>query len=98
MKKWLVVLVAAVMISSGFFGHSLMNTMAGEGRSPKINRYYTSVEISQGDTLWSLASQYTKNSGMNTKDYVRELKSMNNLKEDTIHTGQYLTIVYFSED
>lgn len=98
MKKWLVMLVAAVMISSGFFGHSLMNTMAGEGRSPELHRYYTCIEIAPGDTLWSLAQQYTKNSSMNTRDYVHELKAMNNLREDTIHVGQYLTVVYFSEN
>lgn len=98
MKKWLMILVAVVMISSGIFGHSLMSTMAEEGRSPAIHRYYTSIEISQGDTLWSLAHKYSKNSGMTTRQYVNELKAMNNLKEDTIYIGQYLTVVYFSED
>ena len=35
---------------------------------------------------------------MSAKEYVSELKRMNNLKEDTIHKGQYLTVVYFSEE
>ena len=32
------------------------------------------------------------------KRQVEELKKMNNLREDTIHTGQYLTVVYFAEE
>ena len=28
----------------------------------------------------------------------KKLKKMNNLREDTIHTGQYLTVVYFAEE
>lgn len=98
MKKQLVLLATAVMAGSCLFGHSLLNTMAEEGRSPSINRYYTCVEIRQGDSLWSLAHEYGKSSGMNTKQYVKELKKMNSLKEDTIHAGQYLTVVYFSTD
>ena len=31
---------------------------------------------------------------MSTADYVTELKNINGLKEDVIHSGQHLTIMY----
>ena len=32
---------------------------------------------------------------MSVEDYIRELRSMNRLTSDTIHSGQYLTVLYF---
>ena len=34
-------------------------------------------------------------SSMSMEEYVNQLRQMNGLKKDTIHTGQYLTVVYF---
>jgi hypothetical protein len=59
-----------------------------------IERYYTSIEIQQGDSLWSIADKYCNNSGMTVTEYVKELKNMNGLKEDIIHSGHYLTVMY----
>ena len=57
--------------------------------------YYKSVEIKDGDNLWNIARQYKKGSRMSTEEYIRELKRMNSLRSDTIHKGQFLTIVYY---
>ena len=54
-----------------------------------------SVEIKDGDNLWNIARQYKKGSRMSTEEYIRELKRMNSLRSDTIHKGQFLTIVYY---
>ena len=48
-----------------------------------------------GDNLWNIARQYKKGSRMSTEEYIRELKRMNSLRSDTIHKGQFLTIVYY---
>ena len=40
-------------------------------------------------------SQYKKGSHMSTGEYVKELKRMNSLRSDTIHKGQFLTVVYY---
>ena len=61
---------------------------------PEFQKYYTSIEIQKGDTLWGIADEYAESCRMSTTDYVAELKSMNGLKEDVIHSGQHLTIMY----
>lgn len=94
MKK-LIVLILVVLLGAHFCGQSLMNVLAGEVGSPLFEKYYTSIEIKNGDSLWSIANQYVEKSGMSTAQYVQELKSMNNLREDTIHSGKYLTVFYF---
>jgi cell division protein YceG involved in septum cleavage len=95
MKKLLAILALVVLIGSNFFGHSLMNALADETEQIEMVKYYTSVQIERGDSLWSIAGKYIENSGMTTADYVKELKNMNGLREDIIHSGQYLTVMYF---
>ena len=56
---------------------------------------YKSVRIQEGDSLWEIARQYREGSSMSMDEYVNQLRQMNGLKKDTIHTGQYLTVVYF---
>ena len=68
-----------------------------ESRSKAYNRYYTNIEIKEGDTLWSIASQYSKNSGMSIQEYIREIKAMNHKGSDRINAGDSLAIVYFRE-
>ena len=74
-------------------GRSMLTSMAEE--EPMTVSPYKSVEIKDGDNLWNIARQYKKGSRMSTEEYIRELKRMNSLRSDTIHKGQFLTIVYY---
>lgn len=74
-------------------GRSMLTSMAEEPMT--VSPYYKSVEIKDGDNLWNIARQYKKGSRMSTEEYIRELKRMNSLRSDTIHKGQFLTIVYY---
>lgn len=98
MKKAFIFLSLIVLLGSNLFGNSILNVMAEEEINPNLHPYYKSIQIEEGDTLWSIAKEYKAKSGMNTTQYVTRLKEMNNLKEDTIHSGCYLTIVYYSEE
>lgn len=75
-------------------GRSMLTSMAEE-EPMTVSPYYKSVEIKDGDNLWNIARQYKKGSRMSTEEYIRELKRMNSLRSDTIHKGQFLTIVYY---
>ncbi|MEY8352114.1 LysM peptidoglycan-binding domain-containing protein [Lachnospiraceae bacterium 54-53] len=97
MIKQFIMLSLVVLLGSYFFGHSL-NALAGERETQAADRYYTSIQIQKGDSLWSIAGKYGENSGLTTAQYVKELKNMNGLKEDTIHSGHYLTVMYFVTD
>lgn len=96
MKRWLCVVVALTILSSAFFGHSIFNAMAGEEQG-RFTRYYKSIQIKNGDSLWSISNEYRKNSTLTVEEYMKELCEMNQLRSDTIHAGQYLTVVYFED-
>ena len=53
----MVILLMILAFCSGFFGHTLLNARAEEKAAVQLNRYYTSVQLRQGDNLWTLADQ-----------------------------------------
>lgn len=92
-----VILLMILAFCSGFFGHTLLNSHAEEKSVRPLKRYYTSIQLRQGDSLWDIAKQYSDGSGYSVREYVDELKRMNGLKGEDIHSGEYLTVVYFAE-
>lgn len=96
MKKTLILLTLLfIMIVSGTFGANLMRVMAVEEEHTHYNKYYTSIRLEEGDSLWTIAERYDVNSGKSREEYVRELRRMNSLTDDTIHAGNYLTVSYY---
>lgn len=96
MKKYLVMLIVFVMVLSCFFGKTLVMAKAEESGTA-YERYYTDIMIEKGDTLWSIAKTYNTNSGMSIREYIHEVKQINQMVSDNIEAGGYLTVVYFSE-
>ena len=62
-----------------------------------VYTYYKSIEIEAGDTLWDLAQIYAEGSPFSVQDYIKELKAVNDLTDDVIHEGQYLTVIYYDQ-
>lgn len=94
MKKFMITCFAVILLASGFLGHTMLTSMAKE-ESVIYDRYYKSIRIQEGDSLWQIAGKYCQDGPMNKDEYISALRQMNNLKQDTIHKGQYLTVVYF---
>lgn len=64
----------------------------------QLYKYYTTVEIEQGDTLWSIASErYTANGYGDVREYIEELRKLNNMSDDTIKTGDKIVVTYYSD-
>lgn len=97
MRRLIIALMMAAAFCSGFFGHTLLSAHAEEKSAEPLNRYYTSIQLKSGDSLWDIARTYADRSGYSMVEYVEELKRMNGLKGEEIHSGEYLTVVYFAE-
>ena len=96
MKKYLIALVMIVMIMSCFFGKTLV--MANEDEDDAVyNRYYTTIEVEKGDTLWSVAKTYYHHSGMSVREYVYELKLINGMVSDELRAGEMISVEYYAE-
>ncbi len=96
-RNLMIVVFMIAAFCSGLFGRTRLNARAEEKTQQQLNCYYTSIQIKKGDNLWDIAEQYCVGSNYSKKEYVEELKRMNGLCSEQIHSGEYLTIVYFSE-
>ena len=61
-------------------------------------KYYKSIEISKGDSLWTIAAVYTDGSAAAIQDCVKEMRSINSLKNDTIQAGDRIIVPYYSNE
>lgn len=89
------VVVGVIFMFSMIFFSVLVSAKSNEPKVP-MYKYYTSIQINKGDTLWNIAQKYCQDPSQ-IKDYVKELKNINHLVRDDIHAGNYLTIIYYSD-
>ena len=99
-NKILVMLTVCLFVMglSIFFGNSLVDAHDNSEDTPVQYKYYRSIEIESGDTLWSIAEEYADEHYDSIYDYIYEIKDMNGLISDDIQSGQYLTIAYYDKD
>lgn len=63
-------------------------------------KYYTSIEVKYGQTLWDIHQKYSDPEQYHSpNDYIEELRSINHLnKKGDIRAGQILIVPYFSAE
>ena len=83
----LLTVFALLMITSG-------TTSAGEEQEVKT-KFYTSYDIQQGDTLWSVAEQYMCAEYGSIYDYIDEVRSINHIYGDQLTAGMHICIPYY---
>lgn len=69
------------------------STEDAAGRS----KYYTSIMIECGDSLWSIAEKYRTVEYASISDYIREVKEINHLTSDVIKRGCSLCVPYYAD-
>ena len=91
-------LISAIVISTltliaaaGILSH------AQDNDEDHYYKYYTSITVMPGDTLYSIAASY----GENYEDieaHVMEIAGINHLCDDTIYAGSSLIVPYYSTE
>lgn len=95
-----IVLVSALVLTAAIiFGAVLFSSISTQAAPAEVTyKYYTSVQIKAGDTLWEIASEYYTDDYDNMNVYIEEICELNHISEDEIHAGQYLTLPYYSTE
>ena len=88
--------VAAILMIFAFSYHTFTSE-ASTDTDDISYKYFTSIQVETGDTLWSIAEEYADDIHYDSNsEYINEVKAMNNLGNDDIISGQYLIIPYYS--
>lgn len=100
-RKRVIVLLATVLlitVGSILFGNCFSVAQGSAKASEQNYKYYKSIVIEKGDTLWNIAKEYRTDAYDSTQEYMEELIRVNNLSSDQIHEGQHLLIAYFDTE
>ena len=91
-------LISAIIISTlslicaaGILSH------AQDNDEDHYYKYYTSITVMPGDTLYSIASDFDLNY-RDIDSHVMEIASINHLSDDVIYAGSSLIVPYYSTE
>lgn len=93
---FLLTMIIAAGLSLTLFG---FGTKAQGADEQILYKYYTSITVCPGDTIWDYADQYGNNEYYeNHKDYVNEVMAINSLTDDQVTAGKHLILPYYSPE
>ena len=96
-RSILLVLVSVLITSAVVLSITAHKTDADRMDVPTY-KYYTSVAVHSGDTLWSIAQEYMSSEYNDSYDYIDEVRSINHLSGNQVIPGQYLLVPYYSTE
>ena len=98
-KKMSAVITLILFCGCFLFGSFLSFAQNSRTEEPVQFKCYKSIVIQDGDSLWSLAERHIDSeSETAVKEYIKELKQINQLESETIQTGEHLIIPYYTTE
>ena len=100
-KKMSAVITLILFCGCFLFGSFLSFAQNSRTEEPEPVQFkcYKSIVIQEGDSLWSLAERHIDSeSETAVKEYIKELKQINQLESETIQTGEHLIIPYYTAE
>ena len=71
------------------FHFTPQNTQADSEPKAPTYKYYTSIRVSSGDTLWDIAKEYRTEEYSDISSYIAEVREINHLSSNQITDGMY---------
>jgi len=97
-QKRLIAIVIILVVSLGILLGTGIKALASSGESQKLHKYYKSICIKEGDTLWDIAGEYVQNTDVERQEYIDEICELNSIYENEIHAGDFIIVSYFSNE
>lgn len=82
-----------VIYSTNFFQ---INAEASSEQGLITYKYYTSVTVQEGETLWDIANTFMSDEFSSIQKYIAEVKNINHLSNAKIYAGEELIVPYYS--
>ena len=94
-KLAMIILMFIVVIS----GAVVIGTVISNANEAQDNsfKYFKSIEVDAGDTLWSIADEYMDSHYDSKNEYIKEVMKINSLTSDQIAVGQFIVVPYYGE-
>ena len=98
-QRGLLAIAIIVIVSLGILLGSSINALASSEKDiASYNKYYVSIRVESGDTLWTIADEYVDGFNISKSDYINEVCIINEISENEIHAGDYIVVPYYSQE
>lgn len=98
-QRVVLAIILVLLVSLGVLLGSTVNTLASSKKDvSSYNKYYTSIKIESGDTLWGIADEYISQFNVSKAEYIDEICRINGISEDEIYAGNHIVIPYYSNE
>ena len=87
-------LLLAAVVFAVIFGGIIVGRDVASASGPERTKYFTSVTIKEGDSLWSIASTYC-DSDTSIRSYIDEIKTMNGIVNDRGLVAGHSLMIYY---
>ena len=95
-NKVVLTVITLIIVLTAVLSFQSITSQAQDENMEVTYKYFTSHEVEQGDSLWSIALEHIDyNYYDSVQDYVDEVMDINNMNDDTIIYGQCIVIPYF---
>ncbi|MBQ6230060.1 MAG: hypothetical protein IJJ74_02965 [Eubacterium sp.] len=91
-KRNILLAVAITLIFASIMLFSNASSDNKASASTTKHKYYTSISIEDGDSLWSIAEKYAAPESGSYSDFISEVKQINDLHGDQIEYGCSIVI------
>lgn len=98
-RKFILAGIAVVLVLIFTLSYHVLISQANTGMEDVSYKYFTSIQIKAGDTLWSLADRYADEAHYASQDqYIAEVMEINHMTDKDIYAGNYLIVPYYSAE
>lgn len=93
-----VVIIAAIIIAACIIYIPFTRKDSKPTEASNSNdKFYTSILVEKGDTLWGIAEKYMTEEYKSTQEYIDEVLEINDMNTNIIVDGTYLLIPYYAD-
>lgn len=98
-RKFILAGISLMLVLFFALSYHVLISQANTGMEDISYKYFTSVQIQAGDTLWSLADRYADEMHYASQEqYITEVMEINHLTDEAIYAGNYLIVPYYSAE
>lgn len=100
MRRCITFTITICLIVVGAISYHSISSSANTGKDELNFKYYTSITVAYGETLWDIADKYIDyDMYENKSEYIAEVQNINHLSEEcNIRSGQILIVPYYSNN
>lgn len=98
LKGYMILAVLAVVIGIAVFRFTAQPAIADSRSEAPRYKYYTSICVAPGDSLWSIAEEHMSSDYETVYDYISEVQEINHLSGDYLRAGTKLCVPYYSDE